>query len=100
MDRNFQFEWDYIKADINANKHGVTFKLASTVFRDPRLLTIADLDHSETEQRWFSIGIASTGALISTTYLWFDADPATVRIRLISARYATRAESQRYHEGE
>jgi len=30
--------------------------LASTVFFDPRLLTVADLEHGETEERWFSVG--------------------------------------------
>jgi len=38
----FQFEWDEIKAAANARKHGVTFEVASTVFRDPQLLTVAD----------------------------------------------------------
>jgi uncharacterized DUF497 family protein len=32
---------------------------------DPRLLTVADLEHSETEERWFSIGGAANGALLS-----------------------------------
>ena len=51
----FQFEWDEAKADANARKHGVTFEVASTVFHDPRLLTVADLEHSDTEERWFSV---------------------------------------------
>ncbi len=49
--RLFQFEWDEVKADANARKHGVTFELASTVFHDPHLLTVADLEHSDTEER-------------------------------------------------
>jgi hypothetical protein len=61
----FQFEWDEIKAAANALKHGVTFETASTVFRDPQLLTIADIEHSETEERWFSIGWASNGSILS-----------------------------------
>ena len=39
--RTVQFEWDEVKAEANARKHGVTFELASTVFHDPRLLTDA-----------------------------------------------------------
>jgi uncharacterized DUF497 family protein len=39
----FQFEWDETKAAANALKHGVTFEVASTVFRDPQLLTVAFL---------------------------------------------------------
>jgi uncharacterized DUF497 family protein len=64
-ERQFQFEWDEAKAIRNARKHGVSFDLAGTVFHDPRLLTVADLDHSETEERWFSIGCAANGAMIS-----------------------------------
>ena len=69
-ERQFQFEWDEIKAAANSRKHGVTFELASTVFHDPRLLTIADLEHSEIEDRWFSIGWASNGKLLTIVYLW------------------------------
>jgi uncharacterized DUF497 family protein len=60
--RPFQFEWDEGKADSNARKHGVTFEMASTVFHDPNLLTVADLAHSDTEDRWFSVGCARNGA--------------------------------------
>lgn len=80
-------------------KHGVAFELACTVFYDPRLLTVADLEHSETEERWFSIGGAGNGALLSVVYLWSDADPATIEIRLISARNAAQAEIRQYREG-
>ena len=96
--RPFQFEWDEVKADANAHKHGVTFELASTVFHDPRLLTVADLEHSDTEERWFSVGCASNGVVLSVVYLWSDADPAATKIRLISARKATHAESRHYQE--
>jgi hypothetical protein len=56
----FQFEWDEAKADANVRKHGVTFELASTIFFDPNLLTVADVEHSETEERWFSVGSPAT----------------------------------------
>ena len=95
----FQFEWDEAKADANSRKHGVTFELASTVFHDPCLLTVADLEHSDTEERWFSVGCASNGVVLSVVYLWSDADPAATNIRLISARNATQAESRQYREG-
>ena len=39
------------------------FDLARTVFNDPKLLTIADLEHSHIEDRWFSIGCASNTAM-------------------------------------
>jgi uncharacterized protein len=64
----------------------------STVFHDLRLLTIPDLEHSETEERWFSVGCASKGVVLSVVYLLSDADPAATNIRLISARKSTQAE--------
>ena len=97
-DRQFQFEWDEIKAAANVRKHGVSFELASTVFNDPRLLSIADLEHSEAEERWFSVGCASNGALLSIIYLWSESDPGTTKIRLIMARQATRNEIRHYEE--
>jgi len=97
-DRQFQFEWDEIKAAANVRKHGVSFELASTVFNDPRLLTLADVEHSEIEERWFSIGWASNGAMLSIVYLWSESHPATTKIRLISAREATQAEIRHYEE--
>ncbi len=47
-----QFDWDPEKENANVRKHGVSFGLAITVFRDPGLLTVFDVDHSETEERW------------------------------------------------
>ncbi|MGI8988487.1 MAG: BrnT family toxin [Bryobacteraceae bacterium] len=79
-------------------KHGISFELASTVFNDPRLLPVADLEHGGTEERWFSIGGASNGALLSIVYVWLELDPATTRIRLISAREATQTEICHYEE--
>ena len=98
-ERLFQFEWDQAKADGNLRKHGLSFELASTVFFDPSLLTVADLKHGEPEELWFSIGIAGNGLVISLVYLWFETDPAAIKIRLISARRATPAERRQYQEG-
>jgi len=98
MSGPFQFEWDEVKADANLRKHGITFELASTIFFDPNLLTTADLYHSETEDRWFSVGIAGNGVLLSAVYLWSDSDPAAIKVRLISARRATQSECGQYQE--
>jgi uncharacterized DUF497 family protein len=97
--RQFQFEWDEAKARNNIRKHGVTFELAGTIFHDPRLLTAAALEHGEAEQRWFSVGVASNGALISVVYLWSETSSAVVQIPLISAWKATQAEIRYYQEG-
>jgi uncharacterized DUF497 family protein len=68
-ERQIQFEWDEIEAAANLCKHGVSFEVAATVFLDPQLLTTADLEHSETEERWFSVGWASSGSILSVVYL-------------------------------
>jgi uncharacterized DUF497 family protein len=95
----FQFDWDEAKADTNMRKHRVTFEMAATVFLDPHLVTLADIVHSHTEDRWFSLGMARSGALLAVVYLWSYADPATIKVRLISARRESPAERDRYREG-
>lgn len=97
-DRQFQFEWDEIKAAANLRKHGMSFELASTVFTDPRLLTLADLEHSEVEERSFFVGCANNGTMLSVVYIWSETDPVTTKIRLISARQATPTEIRYYKE--
>jgi uncharacterized protein len=98
-ERLFQFEWDESKAALKERKHGISFELASPVFHDPRLLTVADVQHSETEERWFSVGLARNGVLLSVVYIWNEAHPGAITIRLISARSATPAEIRQYKEG-
>ena len=97
-ERRFQFEWDEIKAAANLYKHGVSFELAATIFHDARLLTVADLEHSETEERWLSIGTASNGSILCIVYLWSEAELVMTKIRLIPARRATPAEIIHYEE--
>jgi uncharacterized DUF497 family protein len=97
-ERQFQFEWDEVKATANLRKHDVSFDLACTVFNDPLLFTVADLGHSEAEERWFSIGRARNDAMLSVAYLWSDTDPAITEIRIISARKATQTEIRQYEE--
>jgi uncharacterized DUF497 family protein len=59
------------------------------VFYDPHLLTVADLEHDEGEERWFSVGTARSGAVLSVVYIWSETDPAATKIRPISARRST-----------
>jgi len=97
-EQQFRFEWNEAKAAANLRKHGVAFELARTVFNDPLLLTTADLEHGNYEERWFSIGCSSNGAVLSVIYLWSEVDAATIKIRLISARKATQNEIRQYQE--
>jgi uncharacterized DUF497 family protein len=84
----------------NARKHGVAFLLAVTVFRDPRIVTMFDQDHSGSEERWVSTGIASNGVLLVVVYRWRELDAIHANVRIISARKATGAEECAYQESQ
>jgi len=64
MPVNYNFEWDPTKARANLDKHGRAFDEAATVFKDPRAISIFDPDHSETEDRWVTMGISEKGRLL------------------------------------
>jgi uncharacterized protein len=81
-------------------KHGVSFELSSTVFADPGLLTIPDLEHSPAEERWLSIGSASDGKILCVAYLWSESEPPITKVRLISARRAASTEIRQYEENQ
>jgi len=89
-----QFEWDPQKAASNEKKHGVIFSEATTVFDDPLELTILDPDHSVGEYRFLSIGKSATGKLLIVSYTEREKN----RIRVISARKATRQEKNYYEQ--
>lgn len=99
-ERQYQFEWDEIKATANVSKHGIPFELATTVFADPGLLTVADLEHSAIQERWFSIGLASDGKMLSVVYLWAESERPITKVRLISAHRATPTEIRQYEENQ
>jgi len=56
-----EFEWDSRKAELNLKEHGVSFDEATTVFRDTLSITIADPDHSDSENRFVDIGMSHRG---------------------------------------
>ena len=90
-----RFEWDDRKAAANEKKHGVTFVEAATVFGDPLELTIADPDHSVSDEfRFISLGRSIRGRLLVVCYTEREPD----RIRLISARRATKQERKQYEQ--
>ena len=89
-----EFEWDQTKAQNNQKKHGVSFSEASTIFGDPMELTIADPDHSQEEFRFLSIGISALGNLLLVSYT----ERQENRIRIISARKATKHEERQYEQ--
>jgi len=82
----------------NEHKHRIRFTLALSVFRDPRIQTMFDEDHTAAEERWIALGMAATGALLVVVYTWAEVDPDNVDVRIISACKATTVEQSAYHE--
>ena len=89
-----QIEWDPNKANSNLEKHGVPFEEAATAFGDPLSLTIDDPDHSDDEERFILLGQSFAGRLLVVVHAHRHE-----RIRIISARIATRKERRSYEEG-
>lgn len=88
--------WDPTKAASNAIKHGVTFAQAATVLLDALALTVFDAEHSEFEERWFTLGLSSEGKLLAVSHTFTATGPHRAQARIISAREATRNERRQY----
>ena len=95
---NYDFEWDPDKARLNRRKHGVGFEQATTVFLDPRAVSVFDAGHSSKEGRWVTLGVAAGGRLLVVHHTFEEADACTVRIRIFSSRRATKKETAQYGE--
>lgn len=89
-----EFEWDSLKAARNAQKHGVTFDEAATVFLDELAVSGSDPDHSVSESRFVTFGMSSLGRLLAVSHTYRPGG-----IRIIGARRVTRAERKIYEEG-
>jgi uncharacterized protein len=89
-----QFEWDTQKAAVNLASHHVSFDEASSVFRDQLAQDLVDDEHSTPdEERRILIGMSDEGRLLLVCFTVRDD-----RIRIISARRATRHERMSYEE--
>ncbi len=88
---HMDIEWDSDKADSNLKKHGVSFEEAATALLDPMALAQEDTA-SKGEPRWVLIGMNAQLRLLTVVYTLRHQD----RVRLISARRATRKEAKHY----
>lgn len=84
-----EFEWDRLKAESNAKKHGVTFEVAREAFVDINNFEFAD-DYPY-EERSVLLGMAK-GTILYIVYT--DRPP---NVRLISARKAEKHEQDIYY---
>jgi uncharacterized protein len=87
-----EFEWSDAKARANARKHGVTFDRAKLAFADPHAVAAVDDREDYDEERSILLGLAE-GPLLFVVYTERDD-----RIRIISARRATKHEQGIYEE--
>ena len=83
------FEWDENKAQLNIEKHAVTFEEAAEIFSDP-FYQSGDASVAE-EERDFFIGYTFSQRLLLVVSV-----ERHKRIRIISARIATRTERKLY----
>jgi uncharacterized DUF497 family protein len=88
------YEWDAAKARRNFRAHQVSFEEAATVFLDPLAITFDDPEHSLDEYRSITIGWSNQQRVLFVAH----AERGVDRIRIISARQATRRESHDYAE--
>lgn len=90
-----EFEWDDTKAERNFDKHRVRFTEAATIWLDGNALEIWDPNHSEFEDRWIRLGISRFARVLIVVYIEKIEEK---RVRIISARKATRSEIIQYEQ--
>jgi uncharacterized DUF497 family protein len=91
---DLRFVWDADKAFINITKHGLSFEQACDVFFDP-LMQLWEASPND-DTRLAAVGSTMDREVVFVVHLEIE----TTLVRVISARYATRAEKQRYEEHE
>ena len=91
-----KFEWDENKNNINIVKHGIGFSEACSTFYDDNALLFDDPDHSEDEDRFLLIGMSRTTRVLIVSHCYRKDGEV---IRIISARKATKTETDFYLNG-
>jgi uncharacterized DUF497 family protein len=94
----YEFDWDPVKARQNLQKHGVSFERVARIFLDPFAISIFDEKHTESEDRWITIGSEANEVLLVVVHAFRNVDTENALVRAISARRATKEEAQQYHE--
>ncbi len=88
---NESMEFDPAKARSNIRKHGVSFAHAEQALRDELAVTAEDPD-AVGEQRFITLGMDALGRVLVVVHT-----QRGERTRMISARKASRGESEQYH---
>ena len=90
---DLEFQWDDQKEKLNVEKHSISFEEAKAVFLDPLAYIFDDELHSLGEKREIIIGSNQKRQLLLVSFT-----DRNNRIRIISARLATKKERQDYEE--
>ena len=91
VQQGLEFEWDVEKASSNLEKHGVSFEDAAEAFLDP--FHRGGNASESGEFRQFIIGYTTASRLALVVFV--ERSP---RVRIISARPATRRERKAYED--
>lgn len=86
-----RYEWDDAKEAANIKKHGIDFDTAILVFEDEFRIEWYDAAHSETEDRYNTIGLVHDVLFVVYT-------ERGENTRIISARLASPAERRLYYD--
>jgi len=87
-----RIEWDESKNLANQKNHGISFDEAAELFTDDvECLEIFDELHSDAEDRFISIGPIRRGLVM---VVWTERVDEVIRI--ISARWTSNREAERY----
>jgi uncharacterized protein len=88
------FEWDANKAEANLRKHRVSFDAARRVFSDAFAIEAPDADLPYGETRFVITGMVE-GRVLRVVFTERNG-----RIRIISARKATKHEQREYYRNQ
>ena len=88
------FEWDENKNTLNKIKHKISFQEAKSCFYDPEQIAFYDPEHSNAEDREILIGHSEQNRLMMVVYTLRNE-----KIRIISARKASKQEIKTYENG-
>ena len=94
----YTFEWNPFKAGSNLRKHRISFDRAAEVVLDPLAVSVLDVEHGEDEERWVTIGKDKRGSVLTLVHTFSEVSAQECRVRIISARRATKREIKQYEE--
>ncbi len=87
------FDWDSGNSDKNWVRHQVTQGECEQVFFNEPIIVITDEKHSQSENRWYLLGITDSGRFLFVVFT-----KRLNKIRIISARDMNKKERSYYNE--